>query len=70
MRGAFDWYPIRQVDKRHSIFYFFDLNLQAVHIMNYADQAELDRFMQLNPDIEVIELIMPDFSGIQEYSVP
>ena len=32
--------------------------------MEYADQAELDRFMQLNPSIEVIELIMPDFSGI------
>jgi len=33
-------------------------------LMDYADQAELDCFLERNPSIEVLELIMPDFSGI------
>ena len=33
-------------------------------LMDYADQAELDCFLGRNPSIEVLELIMPDFSGI------
>ena len=32
--------------------------------MEFADQAELDAFLVNHPDIEVIELVMPDLSGI------
>ena len=32
--------------------------------MEFADQAELDAFLVNHPDIEVIELVMPDLSGV------
>ncbi|MEH6586585.1 MAG: glutamine synthetase family protein [Halioglobus sp.] len=32
--------------------------------MNVADQSELEEFLQQNPDIEMLELMMPDMNGI------
>ena len=32
--------------------------------MNYADAAELEQFLKTHPDTQVLELLMPDISGI------
>jgi glutamine synthetase len=32
--------------------------------MNYADAAELEQFLKAYPDTQVLELLMPDISGI------
>ena len=32
--------------------------------MNYADAAELEQFLKTYPDTQVLELLMPDISGI------
>ena len=32
--------------------------------MNYADAAELEHFLTAYPDTQVLELLMPDISGI------
>lgn len=32
--------------------------------MNVADKSELEQFLQKNPDIEMLELMMPDMNGI------
>jgi glutamine synthetase len=32
--------------------------------MNVADKSELDRFLQQHPDIEMLELLMPDVNGL------
>lgn len=36
----------------------------ALVTMKFADQAELEAFLQAHPEIEVLELVMPDLSGI------
>ena len=32
--------------------------------MKYADVTELEQFLAANPDTQVLELLMPDISGI------
>jgi len=32
--------------------------------MQVADQAELEVFLQANPDIAMLEIMMPDMNGI------
>lgn len=32
--------------------------------MSFADTAELDSFLQQNPDVQLLELLMPDLNGI------
>ena len=32
--------------------------------MDIADQSELDQFLERHPDIEMLELLMPDMNGV------
>ncbi|MDP5069808.1 MAG: hypothetical protein NWQ45_02815, partial [Congregibacter sp.] len=37
---------------------------KATIVMRFAPRSELDTFLEQNPDIQLLEILMPDYNGI------